>query len=156
MNRSKTQTALTRFWQQRQPRERVLIGMALAAIALLLLWTSTLQPAWRLWQQPPAQLAQHDLALMRALQAQAQAMQQQPGISTNQSRQAIGQSVQALGGRLISQGSAVVVALPATPALALFGWVETLGPQMGARITQASLQEIEPGRWSGQLTLELP
>lgn len=156
MSRSKTQAALARLWQQRQPRERVLIGLALTAIALLLLWTSTLQPAWRLWHQPPAKSMQRDLALMRALQAQAQALQQQPRINASQSRLAISQSVQALGGRLISQGSAVVIDLPAAPAYALFGWVETIGPQMGARVTQASLQEIEPGRWGGQLTLELP
>lgn len=156
MNPSSTWAGLGRLWRQRQPRERALIGWTLAALALLLLWTTTLQPAWRLWQQPPAQSNQHSLALMRSLQAQAQALRQQPRISTAQSRQAISQSVQALGGKLSPQGSAVVVELPAIPAAALFGWVETLGPQMGARVTQASLQEIEPGQWSGRLTLELP
>jgi type II secretory pathway component PulM len=144
------------LWQQRQPRERVLIGWTLAVLALLLLWTTTLQPAWRLWQQPPTQSATHSLAVMRSLQAQAQALRQQPRISTTQSRLAVSQSIQALGGKLSPQGSAVVVELPATATTALFGWVESLGPQMGARVIQASLQEIEPGQWSGRLTLELP
>jgi hypothetical protein len=54
------------------------------------------------------------------------------------------------------QGLSLSIELPATSAAAVFGWLETLGPQTGARVVQASLQQTEPGLWNGRITLELP
>jgi type II secretory pathway component PulM len=148
-----------RLWQERAPRERALIVLALIALAALALWHTTVAPAWRLWSRPAAlvQAPEQALAQMRQLQAQAQTLRQQPRMNTAQSRQAISQSAQALGARLSGeQGRSLLIELPATSAAAVFGWLETLGPQTGARVVQASLQQAEPGLWSGRITLELP
>ena len=148
-----------RLWQARAPRERMLIALALFALAALVLWHTTVAPAWRLWSRPAAlvQAPEQALAQMRQLQAQAQTLRQQPRMNTAQSRQAISQSAQALGARLSGeQGRSLLIELPATSAAAVFGWLETLGPETGARVVQASLQQAEPGLWSGRITLELP
>ena len=150
---------IARLWQERAPRERTLIVLALVALAALTLWQTTVAPAWRLWSRPAALVQAPDqaLATMRQLQTQAQALRQQPRMNTAQSRQAVGQSAQALGARLSGeQGQTLLIELPATSAAAVFGWLETLGPQTGARVVQASLQQAEPGLWSGRITLELP
>jgi type II secretory pathway component PulM len=150
---------IARLWQERAPRERTLIVLALVALAALALWQTTVAPAWRLWSRPAALVQAPDqaLATMRQLQTQAQALRQQPRMNTAQSRQAVSQSAQALGARLSGeQGQTLLIELPATSAAAVFGWLETLGPQTGARVVQASLQQAEPGLWSGRITLELP
>jgi len=150
---------IARLWQERAPRERTLIVLALVALAALTLWQTTVAPAWRLWSRPAAlvQAPEQALATMRQLQTQAQALRQQSRMNTAQSRQAVSQSAQALGARLSGeQGQTLLIELPATSAAAVFGWLETLGPQTGARVVQASLQQAEPGLWSGRITLELP
>jgi type II secretory pathway component PulM len=150
---------IARLWQERAPRERTLIVLALVALAALTLWQTTVAPAWRLWSRPAAlvQAPEQALATMRQLQTQAQALRQQPRMNTAQSRQAVSQSAQALGARLSGeQGQTLLIELPATSAAAVFGWLETLGPQTGTRVVQASLQQAEPGLWSGRITLELP
>ncbi len=154
-----TRPRIARLWQERAPRERALIVLALVALAALTLWQTTVAPAWRLWSRPAAlvQAPEQALATMRQLQTQAQALRQQPRMNTAQSRQAVSQSAQALGARLSGeQGQTLLIELPATSAAAVFGWLETLGPQTGARVVQASLQQAEPGLWSGCITLELP
>jgi type II secretory pathway component PulM len=150
---------INRLWQERTPRERALIALALIALAAMALWHTTFAPAWRLWSRPQALVQAPELALaqMRQLQAQAQTLRQQPRMNTTQSRQAVSDWAQALGARLSGeQGLSLSIELPATSAAAVFGWLETLGPQTGARVVQASLQQTEPGLWNGRITLELP
>jgi general secretion pathway protein M len=146
------------FWQARQPRERGLLTLAATVLALALLWNLALQPAWRQWVQAPAArlLAEQQQARMLALAAQAKALRQQPRSDPGQSRTTLAQLVQGLGGQLTTDGASLVADLPQVPAAALANLLHVLGPQMGARITQASLQEVEPGQWSARLALELP
>jgi type II secretory pathway component PulM len=150
--------AVRQFWQARQPRERGLLALAVSVLALSLLWSLVLQPAWRQWAQAPANrlLAEQQQTRMLALAAQANALRQQPRNDPAQSRAALTQSVKDLGGQLTTDGARPVVELPRVPVAALANWLQVLGPQMGARITQASMQEVEPGHWSARITLELP
>ena len=158
MKSYKPLAAWMQFWQQRQERERKLIAIGLIALALALLWTTTLQPAWRLWTQSgDAHLAaQQQLAAMRALQVQAQALRQQPRMDNQQSRLAVTESVKAIGGQVSAQGANLMVELPAVSASDLAGWLAAVGPQMGARPVQATLQESGSGRWSARIMVELP
>lgn len=158
MNASQMSQSLRQFWQARQPRERSLLTLAGALLTLLMLWSFVLQPAWRLWNQAPAArlLAEQQQGRMLALAAQAQALQRQARIDPAQGRAALMQSVKDLGGQLNGDGTRLVAELPRVPVAKLAGWLQVLGPQMGARITQASLQEVEPGQWRAIVTLELP
>lgn len=146
------------LWQARQPRERTLLLTAASLLLLALLWSAVLRPAWRLWSQAPAGRlqAEQQRGEMLALQARAQALQKQARIDPAQSRPALTQSVKELGGQLSGEGSRWVVELPRVPIAALSAWLQALGPQIGARVVQATLQESEPGFWTGRITLELP
>ena len=150
--------AARQFWQARQPRERGLLTLAATLLALSLLWSLVLQPTWRQWAQAPAArlLAEQQQARMLALAAQAEALRQQPRSDPAQSRAALTQSIRDLGGQLTADGTRLVADLPRVPVAALADWLQVVGPQMGARITQASMQEVEPGLWSARITLELP
>ncbi len=150
--------AARQFWQARQPRERGLLTLAATLLALSLLWSLVLQPTWRQWAQAPAArlLAEQQQARMLALAAQAKALRQQPRSDPAQSRAALTQSIRDLGGQLTADGTRLVADLPRVPVAALADWLQVMGPQMGARITQASMQEVEPGLWSARITLELP
>lgn len=146
------------LWRLRQPRERTLLTAAAALVLLALLWGLALAPAWRLWQQAPSSRlqAEQQRSAMLALQAQAQALQKLTRIDPAQSRAALGQSVKNLGAQLSGEGKQMTVDLPRVPIAALSAWLQALGPQMGARVIQASLQESEPGFWTGRLSVELP
>ncbi|MEI7782988.1 MAG: type II secretion system protein GspM [Betaproteobacteria bacterium] len=158
MNLATTVRRARDLWQARQPRERALLVAALSLVMVALLWSAALGPAWRLWSQAPAKRLQADQqhSAMLTLQAQAQALQKQARIEPTQSRQALAQSVKALGAQLGAEGPRTTVELPRVPIAALAPWLQALGPQMGARVVQATLQEVEPGFWAGRLTLELP
>jgi type II secretory pathway component PulM len=146
------------LWQSRLPRERLLLSAAAAVVLVALFWTFALGPAWRLWQQAPGSRlqAEQQRSIMLALQARAQALQKQARIDPAQSRDALSKSVKDLGAQLSSEGQRATVELPRVPIAALAAWLQALGPQIGARVVQANLQESEPGFWTGRMTLELP
>ena len=146
------------LWLARQPRERLLLSSAAALVVLALLWSLALAPAWRLWLRAPAAAAQAEQqrGAMLALQAQAQALQKQGRIDPAQSRAALNQSVKDLGAQISGEGQRLTVELPRVPVSGLAAWLQALGPQVGARVVQAQLQETEPGLWTGRLSLELP
>jgi general secretion pathway protein M len=158
MNVSQMSQAVRQFWQARQPRERGLLALAAALLTLLLIWSFVLQPAWRLWTQAPAArlLSEQQQSRMLALAAQAQALRQQPRIDPAQSRAALTQSVKDLGGQISGDGTRLVAELPRVSVTAMANWLQVLGPQVGARIAQATMQEVEPGQWRAIVTLELP
>lgn len=150
--------AARQLWQTRQPRERGLLILAAALVSAFTLWSLLVKPAWHLWSHAPAArlVAEQQQARMLALAAQAKALRQQPRNDPTQSRASLAQSVKTLGGQLNPDGTRLVAELPRVPVTALANWLQMLGPQMGARVTQAELQEAEPGLWHARLTLELP
>lgn len=149
---------LTQFWQQRQERERRLMVLALGLLVLALLWATTVQPAWQLFNRSEQThlAAEQQLAAMRALQAQAQVLRQQARMDPQQSRSAVVASVKALAGQANSQGANLAVELPAVSATDLAKWLAALGPEMGARPVQAWMQENGPGLWDVRIVVELP
>jgi len=146
------------FWQARQPRERALLAIAATLVLVTLAWSCWLQPALKLWQSAPAtriQSAQQMVAL-QALAAQAAVLRTQPRLDPERSRQAGLKSVADLGGQASVEGVRINASLPRVSAAAIANWLQAVGPQTGARVVRASLQESEPGFWTGQISLELP
>lgn len=146
------------FWQARQPRERAMLLIAAALIVLALLWSHGLQPALALWQSTPANRIQSasQMSALQNLAAQAEVLRTRPRLDAAQSQQAVFKSIGELGGKASVDGPRITASLPRISAAALAQWLQALGPQTGARVVQASLQESEPGYWTGQFTLELP
>lgn len=151
-------------WAQLAPRERNLLGLALALIGLALLWQLLLAPALRTLRTAPAQTQALDTQLqrMQALQAQAKALQQQAPLSYDEALRALNQATkQTLGATAQISVSAerATVTLQAASADALAQWLTQA--RLNARSTplEARLNRIAtPGgvTWSGVLVMSLP
>lgn len=160
---STLQTLQTR-WRLLQPRERRLLTLGTAVIALALLWWVALAPALHTLRTAPQLHQRLDAQLqhMRLLQAQAQALQQRPRTSTADAARALEQSVrQQLGAstQLQLNGTQATVTIKNLSAETLAQWLAQVRSQASAAVTQARLQRdgsTTPVTWSGTLVLTLP
>ncbi len=147
------------LWQARAPRERLLIGVAAAAVAVLLLWTLALQPALRTLRAAPAQIDALDAQLqeMQRLAGEVRELRATPPVSPEQSVAAVRASVERLGAkaRLVQQGDRVVVTLDTVATPALRDLLQELRQGARARPLEATLTRTPQG-FSGTLVLALP
>lgn len=154
-----SRAAMRAAWQARAPRERVLIGVAAAAVAVLLLWLLALQPALQTLRQAPAQIDALDLQLqqMQRLAAEARELRAAPPVTAEQSLAALRASVERLGGkaRLVQQGDRVVVTLDTLPTAPLRELLAEARQAARARPLEATLTRAPQG-FSGTLVLALP
>ena len=145
-------------WQVMGARERRLVLLAGAALALLLLWSLALQPALRTLRQAPAQLAQLDAQLqqMQRLAAEARELRAQPVVPAGQALQALQAASERLGaaGRLSITGERAVLTLNGLEAAALQAWLDEVRGAARARVVEASLQR-GPRGYGGSITLSL-
>ncbi|MBL8359053.1 MAG: type II secretion system protein M [Rubrivivax sp.] len=147
------------FWQARAPRERLLISVAIAAVAVLLLWTVALQPALRTLRTAPAQIDALDTQLqdMQRLAGEVRELRATPPVTAEQSVAAARASVERLGAkaRLVQQGDRLVVTLDTVPTAALREFLLELRQGARARPLEATLTRTAQG-FSGTLVLALP
>lgn len=158
MNPIGPNSQLIKLWQSRAPRERWLMALAAGLLVLLLLWFYSIRPALQLWKTAPAQRAQltQNLSSIQQLAGQATALQKQARLDPAQGLEALKRSIEKMGGQATSEaGGRVVVQLKRAPTEELANWLQTVGPQTGARLVQASLREVETAHWAGRMTLEL-
>lgn len=145
-------------WQALGARERQLLQLAGAALALLLLWTLLLAPALRVLRQAPVQLAQLDgqLQQMQALALEARELRAQPAVPPAQARQALEAASAHLGSaaRLNISGDRAVLSLSGVSSEALQTWLGEARNAARARPVEASLQR-GPAGYSGTLVLAL-
>jgi len=151
-------------WSQLASRERTLLTMAVALVALALLWQLVLAPALLTLRTSDAQAKVLDAQLqrMQSLQSQAKALQQQAPLAYDDALRALKQATkQTLGNT--AQVNAVAdranVTLQATGADALAQWLaqarlNARSIPLEARITRmATPQGVI---WSGVLVMSLP
>lgn len=158
--------ALRNSWIRMQPRERRLVALALGAVALALLWTLAVGPAWHTLRQAPAQMTelQTQLQHMQDLQRQARALAGQTPIAPEQAQQALREvTEQRLGGQaqLSIQGQQAQLRLQQVAADQLAAWLADSRANAHSRPLQAQLERVAddgtgPALWSGTLTLQLP
>lgn len=151
--------ALRSRWASLSERERRLVLLAGAALALLLLWWLWLQPVWRTWRQVPAQI--------RALEAQALVMQRQageaaelkgqPAVSTTQAGAAVKAAADRFGARMqpIIMGERATLTLNQITPDELRQWLTEVRQAARSRVVEAQLTRAEDGL-SGKLVLALP
>ena len=139
-------------WNQLAPREKSLLGAALAVITLALVWQLMLAPSLRTLRAATAQGLALDAQLqhMQSLQAQAKALQKQAPLAYDDAVRALNLATkQTLGGT--AQVSTVAdranVTLQAARADALAQW-------LAARLT--SMATPAGVTWSGTLVMTLP
>jgi len=151
-------------WNQLAPREKSLLGAALAVIALALVWQLMLAPSLRTLRAATAQGLALDAQLqhMQSLQAQAKALQKQAPLAYDDALRALNQATkQTLGNT--AQVSAVAeranVTLQAARADALAQWlaqarVNARSTPLEARLTRMATPAGVT--WSGTLVMTLP
>jgi general secretion pathway protein M len=159
--------ALATRWNLLAPRERALVGMAVALLGAALLWWVLLGPALTTLRGAEAQHQALDAQLqaMRRLQSEAMALQNQPKISYDESLRALEASVrQRLGStaQLSVAGERATLNLKGASPEALARWltqarVNARALPAEARLTRTSASTpAAPERWDGSLVLTLP
>lgn len=146
-------------WQGFNPRERLSLLLAAAALLALLLWTVLLAPALRTLQQAPAQLAQLDAQLqeMRRLAEESRALRAQPQVPAAQAMQALQAASERLGeaSGLTITGERAVLKLNHVAPEALQAWLVEVRSVARARPLEATLQRSSDGTYSGSIVLAL-
>lgn len=149
-------------------RQRLLV---LAAVFLaLMLWTWNLAPALKILREVPLQLSQLDTQTqqLKAMQAQAQALQKSPRIKPNEaSRLLQNAAAEMLGGgaRLNLESSRATLTLSGVSADSLTQFLAVARTQSQAMPIEAHLQKFSASGsankdskelWRGALILSLP
>ena len=151
---------LPQRWQQVSKREQRLLALALAVVALALLWWLGLAPALKLHKSAAQQHLALDAQLqqMQHLQDRALALRAQPLISASDARQALEASLKPLGdgARLVVQQERVSVTLKAVAPEALAQWLSTLRQSARSVPTEMHLTRNTAGGWDGNVLLALP
>ncbi|RZL64221.1 MAG: type II secretion system protein M [Variovorax sp.] len=172
-------------WAAMAPRERRMVGIAAALVALALLWWVALGPALRTLAAAPAEHARLDAELqkMSTLQARARALQALPRANRDDALRALDSSVRESlgpGAQLLNAGSgdAANVTLRGASAEALAQWLAqaranaravpreahlsraTASPASPTPTTAGPARPAAAGtpavRWEGNLVMTLP
>ena len=142
---------------QRTPRERIILAIGAAVLALFLLLVLVLTPARQMRESAVASHAEAARtlgAVQQATRAPASASASDP--SGAPLRAVVSQSAEAAGlviDRYDSQGDAVRVALADASGQALFVWLTTLREREGILVAEAQIQRQDAGTVSARLTL---
>jgi len=152
---------LKAHWGKLAPREqRMVLGTTLLVVCALLWWL-VIAPAVRTLRAAPAQHAALDVQLqqMLSLQAQAQALQNQPRLAYDDALRALELTIrQRLGttARYSIAGERVTVTLTGATPEALAQWLAQARVNARALPAEARLKRTAAGQWDGTLVMTLP
>ena len=156
--------ALLRYWAERTPRERLILGSGAAVLAGALVYLVLVEPAWlgsrRLepaLRTQRAQVAQLDQVLAEARTVRARAAT--ASMSPAEAREAIEKSLAAAGlkpTRNAPLGDDLQLAFADVPYAAWASWLAEAERQTGARATTvAAKAAATPGRADIEVVLRL-
>lgn len=153
-------TDLQQRWRGVSAREQRLLLVALAVVALALLWWVAVAPALKVLKSAP----QQHLALdaqnqqMLRLQAQALALRAQPVVRPDDARRALEASLKPLGtsAQMVVQVERVTVTLKGAAPEALAQWLATARQNARSVPSEAHLKRNAAGTWDGTVVLMLP
>lgn len=148
-------------WQRLAPRERLMTAAAAGLVLFALFWWTLVAPALATLRGAEAQhrVLDEQIARMRALQQQAQALQAQPRQGYDESVRQLEAAVrQRLGtnARMAIAGERVTLTLSAVPADALAAWLTQARVNARALPAEARLTRNPAGQWDGTLVVTLP
>jgi len=164
-------------WQQRwldlSGRERAGLSLALGLLALALVWSVGVEPAWRQWQQGQArtQALRTQWQDLQALQAQVSALKGHSRVRPDDAARLLQASVATLGpsASLVLNGDMATVQFKGASAAALSTWLAQARTQALALPVQARLSRTADNgptpaanasnaavMWEGQIVLQLP
>jgi general secretion pathway protein M len=130
-------------WMDLSGRERLGLGLAGLLLALALLWSMGVAPAWRQWQQGQVQsrALQTQWQGMQALQAQASALNGQNRVRPEEAARLLQNSVATLGpgATMAVNGDLATVQIKGASAAAVAQWLAQARVQAQALPVQARL-----------------
>jgi general secretion pathway protein M len=145
-------------WQGLAPRERIALGSAGAVVALFLLWSLAIQPAWKTLRSAPAQLDQLESQLqsMQRLAAEARDLRALPPVTAAQASLALKGATDRLGAKaqIVVQGDRATLTLNSVPPDALRGWLGEVRSAARARPVEVRLTQGPQG-YSGSIVVTL-
>ena len=151
-------SALRARWQGLGPRDRRLLGLALAVLGAFVLWSVAIQPAWRTVRDATSQLDRLDAQLqeMQVLASEARELRGAAPFSAEQSAAALKSASERLGskGRLSLQGERAVLTLNGASSSQLREWLVEARAGARARPVEAQLSRNAQG-FSGSVVLSL-
>ena len=140
-------------WMDLSERERLGLGMAWVVLALALLWSMGVAPAWHQWQQGQVQsrALQTQWQGMQALQAQASALNGQNRVRPEEATRLLQNSVATLGpgATMTVNGDLATVQIKAASAAAVAQWLAQARVQAQALPVQARLGRAAAGANAG-------
>jgi general secretion pathway protein M len=152
-------------WAQRSPREQTLLLAAALLFLSVALWQWALAPALQTWQQAPARQAalERQTQTMRALQAQAKALQKPSTVSRTEAAQWLEKNLSSLGpnAKISLQGDNATLRVEAAAASAMANWLRQARESAQTLPLQAQMQQVNSPAgnevlWQGSLVLRLP
>lgn len=157
--------SLAARWAALAPRERVLVGSAIALVAAALLWWVGISPALKQLRQAREAAPQLDaqLQLMRAQASEATSLKAQRALSYDESLRSLENSVKTLGaGASLSVSDArASITLRGVSGDALAAWLAQV--RANARLVPSELRLKKAAgatpavtNWDGSIVLNLP
>ena len=145
-------------WRSLAPRERRGMSIAGVAVALFVVWSLLIGPAWRTLSSAPAQLDQLEAELqrMQRLAAQAQELRGAAPVLPDQATAALQAATARLGttAKISMLGDRATLTLNGTPPDQLRSWLGEARSAARARPVEAQLSQ-SGGGYSGSLTVAL-
>lgn len=149
---------VTAWWKGLATREQRLLAAAAGLVALALLWTVAVQPAWRTIRSAPVQQAALDRqwAQMQSLAAEVATLRAAPAVTPAQAQAALQSAAEQLGerARLVPGPDRATLTLTGLPPGQLGAWLVEVRRTARARPLEANLQR-GPDGFSGTLVLGL-
>ncbi|MFZ5550466.1 MAG: type II secretion system protein GspM [Pseudomonadota bacterium] len=154
----KTTQELRQRWAGMAPRERAMVAVAGAAVALLLLWQVGLSHAWSTWKTAPAErrALEVEWMQMQRLASEARDLKAQPPVNATQAAEALKSATERLGaaGKINQIGDRATLTLTGASPEQLRTWLAEA--RSGARARPVEMQVTRAnGGLSGQVVLTL-
>jgi general secretion pathway protein M len=150
--------ALRVRWAALAVRDRRLMSLAAAVIALYALFAVAVQPAWRTLRSAPAQLEALEIELqaMQRLASEASELRATPPVNPEQASAALQAASERLGdkARLSVQGDRAVLTLNGAGTAQLRGWLAEARSGARARPVEATLTRSGSG-YSGSIVVSI-
>lgn len=145
-------------WRALAARERRLVRLAVVVLAVFVLWTLAVAPAWRTVRDAPAELDRLDRQLheMQRLAAESRELRATPPLPPSQAAAALRAATARLGdgARLTLAGDRATVTLAGVDAARLRDWIAEV--RIGARAHPVEVQLTRAGGgFSGSIVLAL-
>ena len=151
-------SALRARWDALAVRERTALALAGGAVALMLVWSVAIQPAWRTLRVAPAERARLEAQwlAMQQLAAEARSLRATTPLAAGLAAQALQAATERLGerGRLQLQGDRAVLTLTGADGAALMEWLGEA--RQGARAQPVEMRLARDGTgWSGTVVVSV-